>query len=466
MTKKVRNYIINQLQNFNIDINIVAFKNVNYIAMNSDGYVYGYQQKPRTAKYIWHSALSTFMHIKVPKPLIRNFKNEIISMKQFRRFTTKLKETNELIQSTMTENVKNYIIDTFIRYNVKISPDCKFITVNQNGCIKWFIKKPGFDTELKCWVTYFKDFYRNFFCDKIGDLLSLWVPTNLINDFTKEIINADEIRKEIENRLQDVNNGMSNEVLDYLLYIFDKNNIGLNTKINYIALGKDGKVYGYQNHPTAAIKCDTWKTHNSDEEIFEIHTCPGVYSPIYVPLRFFTDFSKEIISVEDFNKLLKQKRKDKNMIESGKVSNGIITYPIFESNVVTTTTTKNDKENNPYMLNMLESLRPIFIEKQQINPYFARNFNEIYHTDNFYYKDRVGRYPTENVIFNFEYNDIANDPKVITIPLSRQEYERWRNGLMLDSWLFDEHTIKQVFNLRKIPNEYQDKNKEEEEEEK
>ena len=246
MTKEVKDYIINQLQNFNIDINNVAFKNVNYIAVNSDGHVYGYQQKPRAAKYIWHSAISTFMNIRVPIPLVRNFK-------------------------------------------------------------------------------------------------------------------------------------------------------------------------------------------------------------------------KEIISVEDFNKLLKQRRKDSNMIDTGKVTNGIITYPIFENNY--DNTTKNNKDNNPYMLDKLESLRPIFIEKQQINPYFSRNFNEIYHTDNFYYKSRTARHQTENIIFSFEYNDIANDPKVITIPLSIQEYERWCNGLMLDSWLFDAHVIRQVFNLRKINNEYQYKNKGKKEEE-
>lgn len=456
MTKEVKDYIINQLQNFNIDINNVAFKNVNYIAVNSDGHVYGYKQKPRAAKYIWHSALSTFIPIQVPIPLVRNFKKEIISMEQFRRFTTQLKETNELIQSTMTENVKNYIIDTFIRENIKISPDCKFITVDQDGCIKWFIKKPGFDTELKCWVTYFKDFGYRFFLNKITDL-PLHVPINLINDFSKEIIDACEIRKEIEKRLQYVNNGMSNEVLDYLLYIFDKNNIGLNTKINYIAVEKDGKVCGYINLPTASEKHGLWITFHTEEEIFEINTIQGKYSPIYIPSALFTDFSKEIISVEDFNKLLKEKKeKDNNMIAYGKVSNGIITSPIFEN--------KDDIKNddNPYVLNQLESLRPIFIEKQQINPYFACNFNDIYHTDNFYYKSRSARHQTENIIFSFEYNDIANDPKVITIPLSRHEYERWCNGLSLDSWLFDAHTIRQVFNLRKINNEYKYKNKGEE----
>lgn len=345
MTKEVKDYIINQLQNFNIDINIVAFKDVNYIAVNSDGYVYGYQQKPRTAKYIWHSALSTYMNIRVPETLIRNFKKEIISMKQFKRFTTKVKETNELTQSTMTEDVKNYIIDTFIRDNVKIDPDCKFITVDQNGCIKGFIKKPGFDTRLKCWDTYFKDFRCGLFLDKTTDL-SLCVPENLIEDF-----------------------------------------------------------------------------------------------------------SKEIISIEEFNKLLKQKKeKDNNMIGSGKVSSGITTSPIFEN--------KDDIKNddNPYVLNHLESLRPIFIEKQQINPYFARNFNEIYHTDNFYYKSRTVRSLIENIIFIFEYNDIANNPQVINIPLSREEYERWCNGLRLDSWLFDDHDIRSVYHLEKY-----DKNKEKEE---
>ena len=350
MTKEVKDYIINQLQNFNIDSDIVAFKDVNYIAVNSDGWVYGYKQKPRTTNYRWSNSykdtLITFIHIKVPENLIRNFAKEIISMKQLKRLA-KFKETNELIQSTMTENVKNYIIDTFIRDNVKIDPDCKFIAVDQNGCIKWFPEKPGFDTRLKCWATYFKDFRCGLFLDKTTDL-SLCVPENLIKDFTKEII-----------------------------------------------------------------------------------------------------------SVEDFNKLLKQKKeeKDNNMIASGKVSNGIITSPIFEN--------KDDIKNddNPYVLNQLESLRPIFIEKQQINPYFSHNFNEIYHTDNFYYKSRTERHQTENIIFSFEYNDIANDPKVITIPLSRQEYERWcNNGLMLDSWLFDAHDIRSVYHLKKY-----DKNKGKEE---
>ena len=457
MTKEVKDYIINQLQNFNIDINIVAFKDVNYITVNSDGYVYGYHQKPRVAKYVWYKSyrddLPTFMNIRVPIHLVRNFKKEIISMKQFRRFTTQLKETNELIQSTMTENVKNYIIDTFIRDNVKISPDCKFITVDQNGCIEWFIKKPGFDTELKCWVTYFKDFYRKFFHDKTTDL-SLCVPENLIEDFSKEIINADEIREAITKRLQNVNNGMSNEVLDYLLYIFDKNNIGLNTKINYIAVEKDGKVCGYINLPTANDKLGLWTTFHPEEEIFEINTIQGKYSPIYIPSALFTDFSKEIISVEDFSQLLKQKKeeKDNNMIASGNVSNGITTYPIFENK----DDTKND--DNPYVLNQLESLRPIFIEKQQINPYFACNFNEIYHTDNFYYKSRTVHSLIENITFIFEYNDIANDPKVITIPLSREEYERWCNGIMLDSWLFDAHDIRSIYHLKKY-----DKNKGKEE---
>ena len=135
------------------------------------------------------------------------------------------------------------------------------------------------------------------------------------------------------------------------------------------------------------------------------------------------------------------------MIDSGKVSNGITTCPIFEN-----------KDDDPYVLNQLESLRPIFIEKQQINPYFACNFNEIYHTDNFYYKSRTARSLIENITFIFEYNDIANDPKVITISLSRQEYERWCNGLRLDSWLFDAHDIRSVYHLKKY-----DKNKEKEE---
>ena len=357
MTKEVKDYIINQLQNFNIDYNeLFVFRNINYIAVDEKGFVSGFSRQPKPVKHMWCARRMddpTFViPIIVPKDLIRNFTKEIISKEQLKRlapFFVCFKETNELTQNTMTEDVKNYIIDEFIRGNVEIDLDYKFIAVDQDGDVMGYEKKPGFDTRKKLWVAYFRKFkYGRFY--KKTDGRRVTVPENLIKDF-----------------------------------------------------------------------------------------------------------SKEIISVEEFNKLLKQKKErdnnNNNMIASGKVSNGIITSPIFEN--------KDDIKNddNPYVLNQLESLRPIFIEKQQINPYFACNFNEIYHTDNFYYKSRSARHQTENIIFSFEYNDIANDPKVITIPLSRHEYERWCNGLSLDSWLFDARDIRSVYHLKKY-----DKNKEKEEE--
>ena len=102
----------------------------------------------------------------------------------------------------MKESIKEFIADKFFKNNVSINPKVKYIAVDADGWVFGYSRYPIIDESKKIWfIAQDSDFIQSFKYESKFDN-KIYVPVSMIDDFRKEITNADSIRNRIQAKIK------------------------------------------------------------------------------------------------------------------------------------------------------------------------------------------------------------------------------------------------------------------------